>query len=156
MDRLLRGELPPGGKCDLKTLAKVSGVTRTGFYAKGDRPGPYQHLAAEFHRRLAALRQAGTLPDPRAAQIARLKADNARLQQRIAARDAAIAELTSFKTTAISRLAAQHAELTRLRRRLPGPDQLRPDGTDATITTLPRSSRAGPEVIGHAADHQRT
>lgn len=37
MDRLMRGELPPGGKCDLKTLARESGVTRTGFYPKKNR-----------------------------------------------------------------------------------------------------------------------
>jgi AcrR family transcriptional regulator len=32
MDRLLRGDLPPGGGCDLKTLAAEAGVTRTAFY----------------------------------------------------------------------------------------------------------------------------
>ncbi|MFD3658868.1 hypothetical protein [Streptomyces sp. NPDC058620] len=53
MDRLLRGELPPGGRCDLKTLAAEAGVTRTGFYPKKDRngsvrEGPYQHLSDEF------------------------------------------------------------------------------------------------------------
>ncbi|MFB8777954.1 hypothetical protein [Streptomyces broussonetiae] len=60
MDRMLRGELPPGGKCDLKTLAAEAGVTRTGFYPKKnrdgtERPGPYQHLGEEFERRLRAL-----------------------------------------------------------------------------------------------------
>ncbi|MGC5412030.1 hypothetical protein ACPXCX_51550, partial [Streptomyces sp. DT225] len=45
--------LPPGGKTDLKTLAAVAGVTRTGFYPKKNRdgtprPGAYQHLAKEF------------------------------------------------------------------------------------------------------------
>jgi hypothetical protein len=29
MDRMLRGELPPGGKRDLKTRAAEAGVTRT-------------------------------------------------------------------------------------------------------------------------------
>jgi hypothetical protein len=29
MDRLLKGELPPGGSTDLKTLAAEAGVTRT-------------------------------------------------------------------------------------------------------------------------------
>lgn len=71
MDRMLRGELPPGGKCDLKTLAMESGITRTGFYPKKNRdgttrPGPYQHLAEEFERRLTALQQAGEIVDPRA------------------------------------------------------------------------------------------
>jgi hypothetical protein len=73
MDRLLRGEIPPGGRCDLRTLAAEAGVTRTGFYAKGDRPGPYQHLAEEFERRLSALQIAGKIPDPRDDQITRLR-----------------------------------------------------------------------------------
>lgn len=69
MDRLLRGELPPGGRCDLKTLAAEAGVTRTGFYPKKDRDGslrkgPYQHLGDEFVRRLAALREPGRFPTP--------------------------------------------------------------------------------------------
>lgn len=28
MDRLLRGEIPPGGRCDVKTLATEAGVDR--------------------------------------------------------------------------------------------------------------------------------
>jgi hypothetical protein len=74
MDRLLRGEIPPGGKCDIKTLAAAAGVTRTGFYPKGDRRGPYQHLAEELELRLSGCHAAGNIPDPRDAQIARLKA----------------------------------------------------------------------------------
>jgi len=73
IDRLLRGELPPGGKCDLKTLPAEAGVPRTGFYPKKNRdgtsrPGPYQHLAEEFERRLQTLQEAGQIVDPRAAQ----------------------------------------------------------------------------------------
>ncbi|WP_306819810.1 hypothetical protein [Streptomyces sp. CA-210063] len=95
MDRLLRGELPPGGRCDLKTLAAEAGVTRTGFYPKKDRDGsvregPYQHLGDEFVRRLVALREAGKMPDPRDAQIERLKAQNAELKERVADRDRTI------------------------------------------------------------------
>jgi hypothetical protein len=121
MDRLLRGELPPGGKCDLKTLAAEAGVTRTGFYPKRDRDGsvregPYQHLGDEFVRRLAAVREAEKLPDPRDAQIKRLKAENALLKKRVDDRDAAIEELTHFRKRALSRLAAQHAEIQQLRR----------------------------------------
>ncbi|MET8249285.1 hypothetical protein ABZV31_35895 [Streptomyces sp. NPDC005202] len=120
MDRLLRGDLPPGGKCDLKTLALESGVTRTGFYPKKNRdgiirPGPYQHLAEEFERRLAALQEAGEIVDPRAAQIERLKVQVAELKERLAKRDATVAELTAFKKLALSRLAAQHDEIQRLR-----------------------------------------
>ncbi|MEU7551507.1 hypothetical protein AB0B01_03940 [Streptomyces sp. NPDC044571] len=140
MDRLLRGDLPSGGKTDLKTLAAEAGVTRTGFYPKKNRdgttrPGPYQHLAEEFERRLKALQDAGDIPDPRDGQIARLKADNNGLRERLAQRDATIAELTEFKTLAVSRLAAQHDEIQRLRRALQQPEN---------ITTLPVRARVDP------------
>lgn len=121
MDRMLGGNLPEGAKCDLKTLAEQAGVQRTGFYPKKNRDGttrtgPYQHLAEEFERRLKILIEAGTVVDPRAAQIERLKAENEALRARVADREATIAELTEFKTTAVSRLAAQHDEVLRLRK----------------------------------------
>lgn len=121
MERILNGNLPPGGKADLKTLAALAGVTRTGFYPKTNRdgttrPGAYQHLAEEFERRLRELRDAGEILDPRVAQIERLKHENAELKKRINARDEQLAELTDFKTLAISRLAAQHNEIERLRK----------------------------------------
>jgi hypothetical protein len=115
IDRLLRGEIPRGSRCDIKTLAAEAGVARTGFYPKGARPGPYQHLAAEFERRLAALRDATEIPDPREAQITRLKVQAEAQRARIAALEAQLAELTAFKTLAISRLAAQYDEILRLR-----------------------------------------
>jgi hypothetical protein len=112
MDRLLRGELPPGGKCDINTLARQAGVDRTAFY--GTRP--YASLRAEFESRLAVIHQAGGTPDPREAQISRLKTQIATLKERQARQDAAITELTEFKALALSRLAAQHDEITQLRR----------------------------------------
>ncbi|MCJ0869590.1 hypothetical protein [Streptomyces sp. AP-93] len=120
MERLLAGDVPEGRKCDIKTLAILSGVSRTGFYPKktrddSPRPGPYQHLAEEFERRLASLREVGEIVDPRAAQIERLKAQVADLKDRVTKRDDTLAELNAFKTIALSRLAAQHAEITRLR-----------------------------------------
>jgi len=115
MDRLLRGDIPPGGRCDIKTLAAQADVNRTGFYPKDGKPGPWQHLAGEFQRRLADSRSAGEIPDPRDSQIARLKSDNQALRQRITAQDAAIGDHVAFRQQAISRLAAQHEELQRLR-----------------------------------------
>ncbi len=115
MDRLLRGEIPPGGKSDIKTLAAEAGVTRTGFYPKGERRGPYQHLAEEFERRLACCHATGNVPDPRDAQISRLKTRIDTLQQRISRHEQANAELAAFKTAALSQLTAQHQEITRLR-----------------------------------------
>ncbi|MFD5503746.1 hypothetical protein ACFWJS_29185 [Streptomyces sp. NPDC127061] len=120
MERILAGNLPSGGKADLKTLAAMAGVTRTGFYPKKNRdgtprPGPYQRLADEFERRLQELRAAGEIVDPRAAQIERLKAQNAELNKRVGTRDKQVTELTEFRTLAISRLSAQHDEILRLR-----------------------------------------
>jgi hypothetical protein len=138
MDRLLRGQIPPGGRCDLKTLATEAGVTRTGFYAKGDRPGPYQHLAEEFERRLQHLRQAGHLPDSRDAQITKLKAEITALKKRLAERDTAMTELTACKTLAISQIAAQHEEIERLRRNQPPPTAVR------QLSTARSSGLTGP------------
>jgi hypothetical protein len=123
MDRLLRGEIPPGGTCDLKTLAREAGVPRTSFYPSKSRDGstrygPYQHLATEFERRYKTLQAAGDVLYHREAQIDRLKAENEALRGRVRSRDAAIEELTEFKTLAISRLAAQHVEIERLRQAL--------------------------------------
>ncbi|WP_406447919.1 hypothetical protein OG782_03540 [Streptomyces sp. NBC_00876] len=86
----------------MKALAAQAGVTRTAFYAKQNRdvtkrPGPYQHLAEEFERRLQALRAAGHVADPRAAQIARIKTQVAELKERLARRDESVTELTAFK-----------------------------------------------------------
>jgi len=112
IDRLLQGQIPHGGKCDVKTLAREAGVDRTTFY--GTRP--YAHLRQEFETRLAAIHAAGNQPDPRDAQISRLKNEEATLRQRLARQDATITELTGFRAEALSRLAAQHEEITRLRR----------------------------------------
>ena len=112
MDRLLRGGVPPGCKCDIKTLAREAAVDRTAFY--GSRP--YAHLREEFEARLAAIRETGDLPDPREAQIHRLKDENAALRQRLTDRGETIAELTELRRQALSELAAQHEEITRLRR----------------------------------------
>ncbi|MCX4425982.1 hypothetical protein [Streptomyces mirabilis] len=122
MEQILRGDLPPGAKADLKTLASLAGVTRTGFYPKKNRDGTTragadQHPAEEFSRRLKELQDAGEIVDPRAAQIERLKKENAELRGRISHRDAEVARLTEFKVMAISRLAAQHEEIERLQSR---------------------------------------
>lgn len=111
MDRLLHGAIPPGGRCDVKTLATEADVDRTAFY--GNRP--YAHLRIEFERRLQTLQQTGDRPDPRDAQITRLKADIDRLKERLTAADRTTAELTDFRAQALARLAAQHDEISRLR-----------------------------------------
>ncbi|WP_199883396.1 hypothetical protein [Streptomyces sp. CB01580] len=72
-------------------------------------------LAEEFERRLRTLQEAGEFVDPRVAQIERLKTKVAELKERLAQRDETIAELATFKELAVSRLAAQHDEIVRLR-----------------------------------------
>jgi hypothetical protein len=113
MDRLLLGDLPPGSRCDVKTLAHESGIDRTAFY--GTRP--YAHLREEFEARLAAIREAGDTPDPRDAQITRLKAEITTLRERLTRREESIQSLTDFRDQALARLAAQHEEITHLRQR---------------------------------------
>lgn len=109
-DALLRGDIPPDGKCDITTLARQAGVSRAALYRS------YPHLKDEFERRLAALRASRTAPDPRDARITRLKARNDELRQKLADRDATIRDLEQFRTLALSRIAAQHDEICRLRR----------------------------------------
>ena len=111
MDRLLRGEIPPGGNCDIKTLALSAGVDRTAFY--GTRP--YAHLRAEFEHRLQQLQQAGETPDPKTAQIERLKTQVEKLKNNLAHANSTIQELTDFRSQALARIAAQHDEILRLR-----------------------------------------
>ena len=111
-DRLLRGQIPPGGGCDITTLAQEAGISRAALYRS------YGHLKDEFARRLAQMQADGNQPDPRTAQIVRLKDENAHLRQRLLECEQQTAELTEFRITAISRLAAQHDEITQLRRAL--------------------------------------
>jgi len=125
IDRLLAGDIPAGGGCDVKTLARESGLDRTAFYAGR----AYAHLRVEFETRLQQAARTGHTPDQRDAHINRLKHEIAALTERVAQRDRTIDELCEFKVAAVSRLAAQHDEITHLRealtdsgnvRRLPG------------------------------------
>jgi hypothetical protein len=111
MTRLLNGDIPAGGKHDIKTLAATAGIDRTAFY--GTRP--YAHLRTEFEQRLSELLDTGERPDPRDAQVTRLKDQIARLKERLARSDSTISELADFRSQALARLAAQHDEITRLR-----------------------------------------
>ena len=108
MDRLLRGEVPPGGNCDIKTLSREAGVDRTAFYGRR----PYAYLRAEFEHRLQQLQQSGQAPDPKAAQIDRMKTDIGKLKDRLAQADQKIAELAGFRSQALARLAAVNATQT--------------------------------------------
>ncbi|WP_433207075.1 hypothetical protein ACQP1G_21240 [Nocardia sp. CA-107356] len=111
MDRLLRGEIPPGGNCDIKTLAREANVDRTAFY--GTRP--YAHLREEFEHRIQQLQATGHNPDPKTAQIDRLKSEIDKLKNSLAQANSTIQELSDFRSQALARLAAQHDEIQRLR-----------------------------------------
>jgi hypothetical protein len=86
------------------------------------------------------------MPDPREAQISRLKAEAITLRERLARQDATITELTDFKAQALSRIAAQHDEITRLHhdiqrsasvRRLPAPAPVSPGASPVKEPSLP-------------------
>jgi chromosome segregation ATPase len=89
-------------------------------------PAPTSTLAEEFSRRLLALEAAGEIVDPRAAQIDRLKAHVGELKERVAERNMQISELTEFKQRALSRIAAQHQEIERLRAQIGAGNKVTP------------------------------
>jgi hypothetical protein len=110
MRQLLAGSIPDGRKCDVKSLCILSGVPRATLYRT------YPHLKAEFERQRTTEREAGRQPDPRLAQIERQQADNTKLRERLSAKDVELDVLQQFQKDALSRLAAQHDEITALRR----------------------------------------
>lgn len=115
MQQLLGGDIPDGLKCDVKSLCVLAGTPRATLYRS------YPHLKAGFDRQRGDAQEAGQQPDPRLAQIERLKRQAVDLHARIARANAQLAELQTFRGTALSRLAAQHDELTALRRELNTP-----------------------------------
>jgi hypothetical protein len=84
------------------------------------------HLRVEFERRLRTFQQAGEEPDPRDAQITRLKNEITALKHRLNGSTSTINELTDFRTQALARLAAQHDEITQLRNVLARAHKVRP------------------------------
>lgn len=125
MRQLLAGPVPDGLKCDVKSLCTLAGVPRATLYRT------YPHLKAEFDRQRTAAQEAGQQPDPRLAQIERLKAEVATLRERLSRKNTELDALKEFQATALSRLAAQHDEIATLRRQL--------DATPpASVRTLPR------------------
>lgn len=74
-------------------------------------------------------------PTPRDAQITRLKNEITALKQRLTQSAGTISELTSFRTQALARLAAQHDEVLRLRSQAGAAATIRrvPTGTSGTV-----------------------
>lgn len=112
MEQLLGGDIPEGLRCDIKSLSTLSRVPRATLYRT------YPHLKQEFEQRLGRVRETGGEPDPRIVQIDRLKEEVARLRGRIAGMSQELSEAEDLRTTALSRLAAQHEEIVLLRREL--------------------------------------
>jgi hypothetical protein len=106
---LVAGDIPAGGRCDISTLARQAGVSRATLYRS------YPHLKEQFEHDMAAALAAGGHPDPRDAQITKLKAELAALKTRCAGQDQTITALQDQRTLALSRLAAQHDEIQHLR-----------------------------------------
>jgi AcrR family transcriptional regulator len=129
---LLAGNIPPGGHCDITTLARQAGVPRATLYRS------YPHLKQQFEQQIAQAAAGGQHPDPRDAQIAALRARNDRLQQRLDAAQSATAELLEFQQLALSRLAAQHQEIERLRPARTSADVSDLDSARANRATRPR------------------
>ena len=107
--QLVAGPVPDGLKCDVKSLCALAGVPRATLYRS------YPDLKADFERQRAVAVEASQHPDPRAAQIARLKGEIAELRERLRSKDAELGILNSFRDQALSRLAAQHDEIINLR-----------------------------------------
>jgi hypothetical protein len=106
---LLAGDIPPGGRCDITTLARLAGISRATLYRS------YPLLKEQFEHDMAAAAASGGHPDPRDAQITRLKAELTASKTRCGQQDQTITALQDQRTLALSRLAAQHDEIQRLR-----------------------------------------
>lgn len=149
MRQLLDGPVPDGLKCDVKSLCQLSGVPRATFYRT------YPHLKAEFEEQRGIGRAAGQQPDPRLAQIDRLKAEVTELRARLVTRQAEIDDLKTFRAQALSRLVAQHDELTTLRQHA-GPivaqNQTAPTPKDSSTAATP----AAPPAPGASRHSRRT
>lgn len=127
MRQLLAGPIPDGLKCDVKSLCVLSGVPRATLYRT------YPHLKAEFEHQRTTERDAGRQPDPRLAQIERLQTETTTLRERLSNKNAELNALQRFQNEALSRLAAQHDEITALRREAHAPPR-------ANIHALPTPS----------------
>ncbi len=132
---LLAGEIPVGGKCDITTLARQAWISRATLYRS------YPHLKAEFEDQLAQRQASGCAPDPRDTQVLRLQDENARLKDRLAAHESALAQLGEFKILALSRLAASTRKSGACAQATPPPPR-----RAGLSSTYPPAARAGMPV----------
>lgn len=107
--QLLAGGIPPGGRCDVTTLAELAEISRAALYRT------HRALKDEFDRSLRSRQAAGEVPDPREARIAALKQTVDTLTTRLRERDATITELREHQRRVHSQLLVQHEEILTLR-----------------------------------------
>ncbi|MEL5957958.1 hypothetical protein AADR41_24895 [Streptomyces sp. CLV115] len=129
MDQLMAGDVPEGLWCNIKSLSILAAVPRATLYRT------YPHIKEEFENRLGRAREVTGEPDPRVAQIDRLKAEVADLKERLSRAKQEASAAAEFKTLALSRLSEQHDEIQRLRAALEG---------SGNIRTLPVGARMRP------------
>lgn len=106
---LLGGEVPPGMNRDITSLCALSVVPRATMYRT------YPHLKAEFEEQRSRLYETASSPVHKAERHQELQSEKDRLQRKLAEMTSKVHELEDFKSTALSRLAAQHEEILRLR-----------------------------------------
>lgn len=140
IDRLLAGQIPAGGACDVKTLAREAGISRASLYRT------WGHLKDEFEQRRTTAQNAGHQPNPREARIARLRDLNQRLTSKLARTHTELTLLKERHRLLLSVLAAKDDELQRLRgelstfsRTFPAPVPDQGHGDDAKgVVPMPR------------------
>jgi AcrR family transcriptional regulator len=150
IDRRLAGQIPSGGACDVKMLAREAGISRASFYRT------WGHLKDEFEKRRAAAWAAGRQPDPRKARIARLRDINQRLTGKLARTHAEFNELRERHRLLLAVLAAKDDELQRLRHELstfscasPAPVPATGQGVTRPASSPCPSADVTPDPPGH-------
>jgi predicted RNase H-like nuclease (RuvC/YqgF family) len=98
IEQLLTGDVPEGLKCDVKSLCLLARVLRATPYRT------YPQLKAEFEQRHRGVQAAGREPDPRLAQIQRLKTELLELRTRLERLNTETTELKTLRAVALSRL----------------------------------------------------
>ncbi|WP_193096853.1 hypothetical protein [Brevibacterium sp. FME17] len=106
---LLADEIPIGMNRDITSLCDLAGVPRATMYRT------YPHLKAIFEEQRLHLQDATPATNTGADTRQKVRPENDRLQLKLAAMTNKVHELEYFKSTALSRLAAQHEEILRLR-----------------------------------------
>ena len=129
---LLRGDIPPGGKCDITTLARQAGVSRATLYRS------YPHLKEEFESGSPPSRPAEPPRPPRRPDRPAQSRER-RLRQRLAGREPPCATSRTSGARAVPAGRPARRDQRLLRR------QAAATATSATSVPAPRTARpAGP------------